>query len=98
MRHVTSEAIGHADGEVMEHLEGCARCRSLVVVDVDLVGVRHRILDEVTSVSLTDRRPDLGGLRRGSSRWWCGARFGVVLGSRRPPLNYRIRLLRRMPG
>ena len=71
MNHVTLEAIEHADDDVMEHLEACGRCRSRVTVDVDLNGVRQRLVDELAIEEL------VGGA---GGRWmlWRGRPWAVA--------------------
>lgn len=61
MKHVTYSMIESPERDVLAHLEECPRCRSLVDVDVDLRGVRTRILQEALNDPFTPgdtgRRP-----------------------------------------
>ena len=72
MKHVTHSMIESPERDVVAHLEECARCRSLVDVDVDLRGVRARILQEALNESFTP-----GDTRRGPLSW--RGRPGVVV-------------------
>jgi len=72
MKHVTYSMIASPERDVLTHLEGCPRCRSLVDVDVDLRGVRARILQEALNEPFMP-----GDTGRYPSTW--RARPGVVV-------------------
>ncbi len=69
MRHVTTTMIENPEADVVQHLEDCTRCRSLIVADVNLAAVRDRVLEEMSSGAVVLRDSGAGGLTWRNRPW-----------------------------